>query len=183
VETREKKASLCIGTFVRRRHMACETIPNGDGGGSMYDATSGPWMEPAMRRVLVVDGDPQSREHLLRFLRSLRVLATGFATAESALAWIENNGAPSLICVDMRLPVMSGFRFCAAVRKNSRACNVPLLAVSSRTEMQDEAQALEAGVDVFLEKPVAHGAFLVAARELLTARGPIPGVEALTATR
>lgn len=134
------------------------------------------WFRPrpqvALERplVLVVDGRQADRHHLMRALGPLDVAPLGFAFAEEALTWLSANRAPALIAVDLVLPRMSGATFCERVRQDARLARVPILATSSRTGTEDEARALEADTDAFLEKPLHLAELLGEARRLLRGR-------------
>ena len=58
---------------------------------------------------------------------------------------------PDLVLLDIRLPDMSGFDVCRALRAMSI---VPIVMVTAQTETQDMVTGLEAGADDYVTKPV-----------------------------
>ncbi|MEY3071372.1 MAG: two-component response regulator MtrA, partial [Actinomycetota bacterium] len=58
---------------------------------------------------------------------------------------------PDLVLLDIRLPDMSGFDVCRALRAMSI---VPIVMVTAQTDTQDMVTGLEAGADDYVTKPV-----------------------------
>ena len=58
---------------------------------------------------------------------------------------------PDLVLLDIRLPDMSGFDVCRAIRAMSI---VPIVMVTAQTDTQDMVTGLEAGADDYVTKPV-----------------------------
>jgi len=117
--------------------------------------------------VVVVEDDPALRQMIMRALATINIDAKGFGSGEDALAFIEMNPAPDLVHCDLVLPWMCGLRVCEALRYSAHTAHVPIIVVTGRTEMQDEAAALEAGADAFVEKPFKVRDYLDEVRRLL----------------
>lgn len=58
---------------------------------------------------------------------------------------------PDLVLLDLRLPDMSGFEVCRAIRSKSI---VPIIIVTAQTDTYDLVVGLEAGADDYVTKPV-----------------------------
>src|SRR3954462_4940220 len=58
---------------------------------------------------------------------------------------------PDLVLLDLRLPDMSGFDVCRAMRAKSI---VPIIIVTAQTDTHDLVVGLEAGADDYVTKPV-----------------------------
>ena len=58
---------------------------------------------------------------------------------------------PDVVLLDLRLPDLSGFEVCKAVRSSS---TVPIIMVTAQTEAADMVAGLEAGADDYITKPV-----------------------------
>lgn len=65
-----------------------------------------------------------------------------------------NQTTPSVILLDMRLPSIHGLELCRYVRRDTEYPSVPIVAVSALTDELAIQQAIEAGVDVYVAKPV-----------------------------
>ena len=58
---------------------------------------------------------------------------------------------PDLVLLDLRLPGMSGFDVCRALRAESI---VPIIMITAQTDTHDMVAGLEAGADDYVTKPV-----------------------------
>jgi DNA-binding response OmpR family regulator len=108
---------------------------------------------PGVKTVLVVEDDPSLRRMIQKSLEKMGYGVVAHDNGESALAWLDENELPSLVCLDLALPAMSGFRVCEQIRTDTKTRNLPVLVITARTSVQDHTFALEMGADAFLEKP------------------------------
>lgn len=117
--------------------------------------------------ILVVEDDPVWRRVIVQRSTMLGLAAAEAASAEDALAWLEHHEPPRLVCLDLSLPTMSGFRLCELLRASPQTSRVAVLVLSARTSLQDRTLAMEVGADAFLEKPCRWNAFEDAVHTLL----------------
>jgi two-component system phosphate regulon response regulator PhoB len=120
------------------------------------------------KTVLVVEDDHTLRKLISRHLEKLGHTVVESGGGEAALEWLEKNAPPQLICLDLALPAMSGFRVCEQIRSNAGTREVPVLVITARTTVQDHTFALEMGADAFLEKPFKLKDFENEVKALLT---------------
>jgi CheY-like chemotaxis protein len=116
-------------------------------------------------RVLIVEDNPDaadSLEALLDFLGH-RVRIAGDGPRALALARTE---PPDVMLIDIGLPGMDGYEVARHVRQDARLTGVLLVALTGYGRAEDRAEALAAGFDRHLVKPVDAGTLqeLVAAR-------------------
>jgi CheY-like chemotaxis protein len=69
--------------------------------------------------------------------------------------------------LDLSLPDMPGWEAASILRRDARTRDVAIIAVTAYPEMQVRKFALDAGCDVFLEKPVAPNALADLVKELI----------------
>jgi two-component system, OmpR family, KDP operon response regulator KdpE len=124
-------------------------------------------------RVLVIDDEPQ----ILRALRtSLR--AAGYEVASAATAAEALTAAalqpPEAVILDLILPDGNGTEVCRELRKWTTA---PVIVLSAVGEEQDKVEALDAGADDYVTKPVGLDELL--ARLRATLRRALPSAEPL----
>ncbi|HEY8094765.1 MAG TPA: PAS domain S-box protein [Methylobacter sp.] len=105
------------------------------------------------RRVLVVDDVNENRALLIDILSRL-----GFETFEAAngrecLDSVETQ-MPDLILLDMVMPEMDGLETVRRLRRLPGFGQTPIIAVSASASGYDVAEAMKAGVNVFLSKPI-----------------------------
>jgi PAS domain S-box-containing protein len=107
----------------------------------------------ARRRLLIVDDIIENRMLLLDILGRL-----GFETAEadSGKACLECAEAqmPDLVLLDMVIPNMDGLETARRLRRLPGFGQTPIIAISASASGTDVAEAMKAGIDVFLSKPI-----------------------------
>lgn len=107
------------------------------------------------RRVLVIDDHYFARAILRNVLQALGVWQV--AESVSAFEGIKLLEAEDfdLVLVDNQMPKVSGAAFTKAVRRSTTVKNpaVPIIMVSSHTDIREIKDAVESGVHDFLAKP------------------------------
>lgn len=125
------------------------------------------------REVVVAEDDPAIAKLLKRYLENLGFAVHTVCDGQDALVAVAQRH-PSLVCIDLMLPRMSGFDLCEAIKGNPTLKDIPVLVLSARTSPVDIAHAEEAGANGFLAKPVRFAEFSQKVQSLV-----IPAVEAL----
>ena len=104
-------------------------------------------------RILLVEDHPESRTTLRRLIeqRGYEVVAVG--SAEEAEIELTKQPFPFLI-LDWMLPGKSGVDLCRELRSGPNGDEFFILLVTARDDTQDLEQALEAGANDYLTKPI-----------------------------
>ncbi len=102
--------------------------------------------------VAVVEDDPTSGEAIVKWMAELGHQPVLFASAEAFLADRAVHAA-ALLVVDWGLPEMSGLDLLRHYRDLLRA-NAPVVFCTSRGDEADVVEALRAGADDFIVKPL-----------------------------
>jgi signal transduction histidine kinase len=105
------------------------------------------------RRVLVVDDNTDAAELLARAMIEFGCETQIAHDGPSALAVIETF-RPELALLDIGLPVMDGYELAQHIRNRPNAGPIHLVAVTGYGQKSDIEQALAAGFDEHLTKPV-----------------------------
>ena len=103
-----------------------------------------------MNSLLFVEDDDQIRLALRLALEDEGYDVREAADGRSGLAAFHAK-EPDLVLLDLRLPDMSGFDVCRALRAMSI---VPIIMVTAQTDTNDMVAGLEAGADDYVTKPV-----------------------------
>ena len=107
-----------------------------------------------MSRALVVDDSRAMRMILCKMLIESGYDVFQAPNGKEALQRMDlDGGSFQLVTVDWNMPELSGLEFVRAVRARPEFAGVRLLMVTTETEMEQMARALEAGVDEYLMKP------------------------------
>jgi two-component system, chemotaxis family, chemotaxis protein CheY len=104
-------------------------------------------------RALVVDDSRAIRRIIGNILKEIGYEISEAGNGLEALAQLEALGCPDLILVDWNMPEMNGLEFIKAARADKRYKRVPMMMVTTETEMERMAQAFIAGVNEYLMKP------------------------------
>jgi signal transduction histidine kinase/CheY-like chemotaxis protein len=111
-------------------------------------------------RVLLVEDDADQRERLRAWLEGQHWLVHEAANGREALACLQAD-RPDVILLDLMMPEMDGFAVVAALQKEPRWRDVPVIVVTARDlDAQDRAR-LNSGVQSVLVKEAFRPAELV----------------------
>ncbi|AZP14414.1 response regulator [Undibacterium parvum] len=120
--------------------------------------------------ILVIDDAPMNvalQCHLLGKIEDCRPVS--FLDPESALAWCEEH-IPDLVMVDFMMPVIDGVEFIRRFRCIYGCQDIPVLMITANDEVELRYQALEAGANDFLIKPIDKIEFLARTKNMLALR-------------
>lgn len=104
-------------------------------------------------RALIIDDSRGMRSILRRMLHQLGFKTEEAANGREGLDRLQQNGAPELVLVDWNLPVMNGLEFIRAARADRAYDAVPLLMVTTETELSQITLAIECGASEYMMKP------------------------------
>ncbi len=125
-------------------------------------------------RVLVVEDDVDSRLMLTRMLDAVGLEVRSESTAADGVAAFAREACDLVLC-DLGLPDGSGVDVMARIRELPGGAAVPFVIVSASTLQQDREQALAAGVDGFVGKPVREASVFREIARLTPARFEVVG--------
>lgn len=104
-------------------------------------------------RALIVDDSRAMRSVIGKMVGDMGVTTTFAANGRDALEQLTAHGKPDFALVDWNMPEMNGFEFLVAVRADPRYADLPLLMVTTETEMSQVMKALEHGANEYVMKP------------------------------
>jgi DNA-binding response OmpR family regulator len=105
---------------------------------------------PGVRRILVVDDDPDLVRLLHRELEKASFNVWTAGSAEDALALVEQKGLPHLALVDILLPGQDGL---ALARQLQEWSDLPIVMLTSVQEEETVVQAIERFAEDYIRKP------------------------------
>ncbi len=107
-------------------------------------------------RVLIAEDDRVSALLLQRTLERMGHEAT--VSTDGQEAWNAYRDAPfSLVISDWMMPGMDGLELCRRIRQSGADSYTYVILLTARAQREDHLEALEAGVDDFLTKPLNQG--------------------------
>ncbi len=119
-----------------------------------------------MKRILVVD-DSSTIRRLITYILKKKEYAT--AEAEDGLDAMEKLGnlEVDLIIVDLNMPNMDGIEFVKTLRGNYYYMDTPVIMLTTTRDEMLRRSAFDAGVNLFLNKPVQPEVLLYKVESLL----------------
>ncbi len=119
--------------------------------------------------VLVVEDNPDMRGFISDSLRKEFRVRTAFDGEDG---WKKLQGrVPDLVVSDIMMPNRNGYELCAAVKNDPNLCHVPVLLLSSKSEVEMKVEGFDKGADDYLIKPFNPRELIVRARNLIRVRG------------
>ena len=117
--------------------------------------------------VLIVEDDFSTRTMYREYLSHC-----GFRTADAHNGYQALEKAqemhPNAVLTDLAVPGMDGFEFCRALQRSDATRDIPILAVTGRSEyLEDQSRLREAGISQVLTKPCPPDVIAEELRRLL----------------
>ena len=104
--------------------------------------------------ILVVDDAPQNIDVLTGILSdTYRIKAA--INGEKALKIVFSETPPDLILLDIMMPGMDGYEVCTQLKADPRTKGIPVIFVTAKGDVQNEALGFELGAVDYITKPVS----------------------------
>lgn len=107
-----------------------------------------------MARILIAEDEPDIRELVAFTLRFAGHEVTTTSNGEEALHQASEL-IPDLILMDVRMPRMTGYDACRAMKLNPTLKDIPVVFLSAKGQDAEIQSGLEAGAEDYLLKPFA----------------------------
>jgi len=106
-------------------------------------------------RVLLVE-DTEDNRMMMRRLLELSGYEVSEATNGVEAVRAAENETPNVILMDLSLPVVDGLSATRRIRQLPDLARVPIIAVSAHDTADFHAEALAAGCDAYITKPIDY---------------------------
>jgi adenylate cyclase len=129
--------------------------------------------------ILIVDDTPENVDVLAGILREhyqIKVALNG----PRALKIAQSDPAPALILLDVMMPEMDGYQVCLQLQADERTRRIPVLFVTAKSEVEDEAQGFGLGAVDYITKPVNPAIVLARVRTHLALKLSLRKLEDLS---
>ena len=103
--------------------------------------------------ILVVDDTPANIDIVTRVL-SEHYFVQAAINGKVALKIIDKK-PPDLILLDIKMPGMDGYEVCHRLKANEETHDIPIIFLTSMTEVKDETKGLELGAVDYITKPIS----------------------------
>ena len=105
--------------------------------------------------ILLVDDEPDLREDLAFLLTDEGFVVRTAANGAEALGLLEAGARPSVILLDLMMPVMDGWETRARLRATPELARIPIIVLSGFANDDRDIAALD--VAAYLAKPIGVG--------------------------
>ena len=120
-----------------------------------------------MKKILVVEDDPNNLEIIVRFLTISRFEVLTASNGPDGVA-LAASQKPDLILMDLGLPnPEDGLEATRQIRAEAATARIPIIAFTARSMAQDKEKARAAGCNDFESKPVDFKRLLVKIQQCL----------------
>jgi len=113
--------------------------------------------------LLVVDDSPEVLSQLYELLKDrhrVKVATTG----DRALRIAAQTPRPDLILLDVLMPNMDGYEICRWMKADAATRDIPVLFLTSRSDVADQSHGLALGAEDYISKPISPPILLARVR-------------------
>ena len=107
-------------------------------------------------QAVVIDDSRATRRIVGLYLKELGFDIREAGDGQQALDALVEHGLPDVVMVDWNMPVMNGLDFIKAVRADKANRDLPIIMLTTETEMERMALAFLAGVNEYIMKPFSR---------------------------
>jgi CheY-like chemotaxis protein len=108
--------------------------------------------------TLIVDDDPSIRETLKDALQIEQYPAAVAGNGQEALEWLQQHRPPSLILLDLMMPVMNGWEFRREQLQDTALAGIPTILITAHSRADENTVELQASG--LLRKPAQPNVLL-----------------------
>jgi len=112
-----------------------------------------------MRRVLIVEDEPDVQEVVAALLAFSQIEVERVGTAEEALHMLAENPNYAGVIIDIALPGMNGIDLLKTIRGNHAWQHLPCIAITAYHTSSVRHEAMSAGFDAYFSKPLDDRTF------------------------
>lgn len=106
----------------------------------------------AVPNILIVDDVNANLVILSEMIRNAGYIARPVTSAKQAMNAIDML-APHLILLDVSMPEIDGFEFCAMLKKNVNTRDIPIIFISALSSTEDKIRGFKLGAVDYIAKP------------------------------
>ena len=105
--------------------------------------------------ILVVDDTPENLELMTALLSQEGFRVRLAHNGERALQLARSTNKPDLILLDVMMPGVDGYEVCRLLKADPETAQVPVIFLTARVEIEDEALGLSLGAVDYITKPIS----------------------------
>jgi CheY-like chemotaxis protein len=102
--------------------------------------------------VLIIDDAVHIRRLVARMLEQAGFITLEAADGEQGLRVLKAQ-KPDVVTCDISMPLMNGYEFLTAARKDPETRNIPIILITALGQEEEVVRATQMGADAYLTKP------------------------------
>jgi len=147
---------------IMKAHGGSLTAVSIEGDGAVFHAS----LPEVYPKVLIVGDDQIDRLLLKQYLEGLSVDIVEAVSGEEAVGFLEKE-TPNLIISDMVMPGMGGLKLLEQVKSNLRTKSIPVIMVTSGSDIKNREKAFQLKADDYMAKPLLREDFIPRVRRFV----------------
>ena len=117
------------------------------------------------KTVLLVEDNELNRDMMIRRLKRAGFEVITAGNGQQALDIMQSE-QPSIVLMDMNLPILDGWAASRRAKEDKRVSHIPIIALTAHATEDHKVYALEAGCDDYDTKPVDFPGLLIKMKKL-----------------
>lgn len=105
--------------------------------------------------ILLIEDDPILGKVLSQAFAKRGIKLKVVVEGQTAVRMLDQESRPSLVILDIVLPIYNGFEILNLIRSTPGWKDIPVIVMSSKSEEADIATAFDRGANDYLQKPVS----------------------------
>ncbi len=123
-----------------------------------------------MTKILIAEDERDIRDLVAFTLRFAGYQVVTAANGEEALE-LARDESPDLVLLDVRMPRMTGYDVCRAIKADPQLKDMPVVFLSAKGQESEIQAGMEAGAEEYLLKPFAPDELTERVRQILARFG------------
>jgi two-component system cell cycle response regulator len=123
-------------------------------------------------KILIIEDDPTSLKLTSEVLQSGGHVVMLATTADQAIYSLKAV-RPDVILLDLRLPGIKGFAVARQCREEPATRDIPIIAITAFSAEYGEENAMKAGCDAYIVKPINTRTLLQQIEDVVATKGAI----------
>lgn len=108
--------------------------------------------------VMIVEDNKINMLLLKTIIKKVFINATIFEILNGQEAVLQFEGInPDIIFIDIQMPIMNGYEATKEIRKRELGKNIPIIALTAGTEIEERDKCIKAGMNDYVSKPIING--------------------------
>lgn len=123
-----------------------------------------------MPKIVIAEDEPDIRELITFTLQFAGFEVIPTSNGAEALEATQRE-VPDLVMMDVRMPKMTGYEACRAMKADPNIQHIPVIFLSAKGQESEIKEGLEAGAEEYLLKPFAPDQLIEQIRAVLAKHG------------